>query len=139
MVGRFWSVHIRNVLQVMFSGRLVATAENSSPTVCGFCSSDTVEANLALGLPEDMRDYRAAAEILLDLGVWRARLITNNPAKIEGLEWYGVEVVERITSSMSPNPSNVGYLRTKREKMGHFLPKPVALEGVGGGLGLRER
>lgn len=99
---------------------------------------DTVEANLALGLPEDMRDYRAAAEILLDLGVWRARLITNNPAKIEGLEWYGVEVVERIPSSMSPNPSNVVYLRTKREKMGHFLPKPVALEGVGGGLGLRE-
>jgi GTP cyclohydrolase II len=99
---------------------------------------DTVEANLALGLPEDMRDYRAAAEILLDLGVWRARLITNNPAKIEGLEWYGVEVVERIPSSMPPNPSNVGYLRTKREKMGHFLPKPVALEGAGGGLGLRE-
>ncbi|HSK82323.1 MAG TPA: GTP cyclohydrolase II [Rubrobacter sp.] len=99
---------------------------------------DTVEANLALGLPEDMRDYRAAAEILLDLGVWRVRLITNNPAKIEGLEWYGVEVEERIPSSMSPNPSNVGYLRTKREKMGHFLPKLVALEGAGGGLRLRE-
>ena len=89
---------------------------------------DTVEANLALGLPGDMRDYRVAAEMLLDLGVWRVRLITNNPAKIEGLERYGVEVVERIPLSMSPNPSNLGYLRTKREKMGHLFPKPMALE-----------
>ena len=99
---------------------------------------DTVEANLALGLPEDMRDYRVAAEMLLDLGVWRARLITNNPAKIEGLERYGIEVVERMPLSMPPNPSNVGYLRTKREKMGHLFPKPVALEVAGGGLGQRE-
>ena len=99
---------------------------------------DTVEANLALGLPEDMRDYRVAAEMLFDLGVWRARLITNNPAKIEGLERYGIEVVERILLSMPPNPSNVGYLRTKREKMGHLFPKPVALEVAGGGLGQRE-
>ena len=89
---------------------------------------DTVEANLALGLPEDMRDYRGAAGMLLDLGVRRVRLLTNNPAKIEGLERYGIEVVERIPSSMSPNPSNLGYLRTKREKMGHLFPKPVALE-----------
>ncbi|HKH38344.1 MAG TPA: GTP cyclohydrolase II, partial [Rubrobacter sp.] len=89
---------------------------------------DTVEANLALGLPEDLRNYRAAAEMLLDLGVWRARLLTNNPAKVEGLERYGVEVVERIPLSMSPNPSNLGYLRTKREKMGHLFPEPVALE-----------
>ena len=96
---------------------------------------DTVEANLALGLPEDMRDYRVAAEMLLDLGVRRARLLTNNPAKIEGLERNGVEVVERIPLSMSPNPSNVGYLRTKREKMGHLLPKPVALEVAGGRWG----
>jgi GTP cyclohydrolase II len=89
---------------------------------------DTVEANFALGLPEDMRDYRVAAEMLLDLGVWRTRLITNNPAKIEGLERYGIEVVERIPLRMSPNPSNVGYLRTKREKMGHILPQSVALQ-----------
>jgi GTP cyclohydrolase II len=89
---------------------------------------DTVEANWALGLPGDMRDYQVAAEMLLDLGVWRARLITNNPAKIEGLERYGVEVVERIPLSMSPNPSNLEYLRTKREKMGHLFPKPMALE-----------
>ena len=99
---------------------------------------DTVEANLALGLPEDMRDYRVAAEMLLDLGVWRARLLTNNPAKIQGLERYRVEVVERIPLSMSPNPSNIGYLRTKREKMGHLFPRPMALEVADGGLGQQE-
>ena len=91
---------------------------------------DTVEANLALGLPEDMRDYRVAAEMLLDLGVRRARLLTNNPAKIEGLERYGVEVVERIPLGIPPNPSNLGYLRTKREKMGHLLPMAVPLEAA---------
>jgi GTP cyclohydrolase II len=92
---------------------------------------DTVEANLALGLPEDMRDYRVAAEILLDLGVSRARLLTNNPAKVEGLERHGVEIVERIPLRMKPNPSNLGYLRTKREKMGHLFPKTMALEAAG--------
>ena len=89
---------------------------------------DTVEANLALGLPEDMRDYRVAAEMLLDLGVRRASLLTNNPAKIEGLERYGVEVVARIPLGIPPNPSNLGYLRTKREKMGHLLPMAEPLE-----------
>jgi GTP cyclohydrolase II len=91
---------------------------------------DTVEANLALGLPEDMRDYRVAAEMLLDLGVREVRLLTNNPAKIEGLERHGVEVVERVPLGISPNPSNLWYLRTKREKMGHLLPKAAALEVV---------
>jgi GTP cyclohydrolase II len=86
-------------------------------------------------LPEDMRNYRAAAEMLLDLGVWRVRLLTNNPAKIEGLERYGVEVVERIPLGMSPNPSNLGYLRAKREKMGHLFPKPIMLEVARGGSG----
>ena len=94
---------------------------------------DTVEANLALGLPEDMRDYRVAAEMLLDLGVRRARLLTNNPAKIEGLERYGVEVVERVPLGISPNPSNLAYLQTKREKMGHLFPEAVALEVAHGG------
>jgi 3,4-dihydroxy 2-butanone 4-phosphate synthase/GTP cyclohydrolase II len=93
---------------------------------------DTVEANLALGLPEDTRDYRAAADMLLDLGVRRARLLTNNPAKIEGLERYGVEVVERVPLGISPNPWNLGYLRTKREKMGHLFTEAAALEAVRG-------
>ena len=83
---------------------------------------DTVEANVALGLPEDGRDYRVAAEMLIDLGVRRARLLTNNPAKVEGLGRHGVEVVERLPLRTSPNPSNLGYLRAKREKMGHLLP-----------------
>jgi GTP cyclohydrolase II len=91
---------------------------------------DTVEANLALGLPEDMRDYQAAAEMLLDLGVRRVRLLTNNPAKIEGLERHGVEVMERVPLGISPNPSNLGYLRTKRAKMGHLFPNAVTFEVV---------
>jgi GTP cyclohydrolase II len=91
---------------------------------------DTVEANHAMGLPEDARDYRVAAEMLLDLGVRRARLLTNNPAKTEGLERYGVEVVERVPLVISPNPSNVGYLRTKTQKMDHLFPEAAALEAV---------
>ncbi len=75
-----------------------------------------------------MRDYRVAAEMLFDLRVRRARLLTNNPAKVEGLERYGVEVVERIPLAISPNPSNLEYLRTKQEKMGHRFPMAVPIE-----------
>jgi 3,4-dihydroxy 2-butanone 4-phosphate synthase/GTP cyclohydrolase II len=85
---------------------------------------DTVEANLALGFPEDLRDYAEAAEILRDLGVRQVRLLTNNPAKIEGLERYGIAVMERLPLQVSPNPANTAYLRTKREKMGHLLAPP---------------
>ncbi len=81
-------------------------------------------------MPEDLRDYRVAAEMLLDLGVRRARLLTNNPAKIKGLERYGVEVVERVPLRISPNPSNLGYLKAKREKMGHLLPAAVPPEAT---------
>jgi GTP cyclohydrolase II len=116
------------LLYLRQEGRGIGLAKKISAYALQEQGLDTVEANLALGLPGDMRDYRVAAEMLLDLGVWRVRLITNNPAKIEGLERYGVEVVERIPSSMSPNPSNLGYLRTKREKLGHLFPKPMALE-----------
>jgi 3,4-dihydroxy 2-butanone 4-phosphate synthase/GTP cyclohydrolase II len=66
--------------------------------------------------------------MLLDLGVRRARLLTNNPAKIEGLQRYGLEVVERVPLGITPNPSNLGYLRTKREKMGHLFPPAVLPE-----------
>ena len=85
-------------------------------------------------MPEDMRDYRAAAEMLHNLGVRRIRLLTNNPAKIEGLRRYGVEVVERVPLEISPNPSNLRYLRTKREKMGHLFPKAAKLGVVREGL-----
>ena len=123
------------LLYLRQEGRGIGLANKISAYALQEQGLDTVEANLALGFPEDARDYRVAAEMLLDLGVWRVRLLTNNPAKIEGLEHYGVEVVERIPLSMSANPSNLGYLRTKKEKMGHLYPMPMALEVAGGGLG----
>jgi GTP cyclohydrolase II len=123
------------LLYLRQEGRGIGLAKKISAYALQEQGLDTVEANLALGLPEDMRDYRVAAEILLDLGVSRVRLLTNNPAKIEGLERYGVEIVERIPLRMEPNPSNLGYLRTKREKMGHLYPMPMALEAAGRGLG----
>ncbi|TDT61350.1 bifunctional 3,4-dihydroxy-2-butanone-4-phosphate synthase/GTP cyclohydrolase II [Fonticella tunisiensis] len=82
---------------------------------------DTVEANLALGFPEDMRDYGIGAQILADLGVKKIRLMTNNPKKLSGLSGYGIEIVERIPIQMNHNERNEYYLRTKKEKMGHML------------------
>jgi GTP cyclohydrolase II len=82
---------------------------------------DTVDANLALGLPVDRRDYAAAAHILLSLGLRRVRLLTNNPAKSAALEKHGVEVVERVALVVPPNPINLEYLRTKADRMGHLL------------------
>ena len=82
---------------------------------------DTVEANLALGLPVDMRDYGIGMQILRDLGISKIRLLTNNPAKRAGLSGYGLEVVERVALATEPNPYNERYLATKREKMGHLL------------------
>jgi 3,4-dihydroxy 2-butanone 4-phosphate synthase/GTP cyclohydrolase II len=118
------------LLYLRQEGRGIGLAKKISAYALQEQGLDTVEANLALGLPEDMRDYRVAAEMLLDLGVGQARLLTNNPAKVEGLQRYGVEVVERLPLGISPNPSNLGYLRTKREKMGHLFPMAVALEVV---------
>ncbi len=82
---------------------------------------DTVEANLELGFPADLRDYGIGAQILVDLGVRKMRLMTNNPKKIRGLEGYGLEVVERVAIEMPYKPENTHYLRTKKEKMGHLL------------------
>ena len=118
------------LLYLRQEGRGIGLAKKISAYALQEQGLDTVEANHALGLPEDMRDYRVAAEMLIDLGVRQARLLTNNPAKIEGLERYGVEVVERVPLGIPPNPSNLGYLRTKREKMGHLFPRAVALEVV---------
>jgi len=83
---------------------------------------DTVQANLDLGFPEDLRDYGIGAQILVDLGVKKMRLMTNNPKKIKGLEGYGLEVVERVPIEMDVNPENTRYMHTKKEKMGHILP-----------------
>ena len=82
---------------------------------------DTVEANEMLGFKPDLREYWFAAQMLKALGVKRVRLMTNNPRKMNDLERYGVEVVERIPVVIQPNPINERYLRTKREKLGHLL------------------
>jgi len=82
---------------------------------------DTVEANLALGFPDDLRDYRLAAEMLRQLGIESVCLLTNNPKKIEGLKKSGIRVEGVIPIRMAPNVHNSDYLDTKRRKSGHFL------------------
>jgi 3,4-dihydroxy 2-butanone 4-phosphate synthase/GTP cyclohydrolase II len=83
---------------------------------------DTIEANAALGFGPDLREYGIGAQILLDLGLSSVRILTNNPKKIVGMEGYGLSVVEQLPLAVEPNPHNTGYLRTKRDRMGHLLP-----------------
>jgi 3,4-dihydroxy 2-butanone 4-phosphate synthase/GTP cyclohydrolase II len=82
---------------------------------------DTVEANLRLGFPAELRDYGVGAQILCDLGVRKMRFLTNNPKKVIGLEGYGLKIVELVPIKANPNPHNERYLETKRLKMGHLL------------------
>jgi 3,4-dihydroxy 2-butanone 4-phosphate synthase/GTP cyclohydrolase II len=82
---------------------------------------DTVEANEELGFPPDLRDYGIGAQILVDLGVRKMRLLTNNPKKVVGLNAYGLEIVERVPVEVPPNEDNLRYLSTKRDKLGHLL------------------
>lgn len=82
---------------------------------------DTVEANLALGFPDDLRDYGIGAQILKQLGVKKIKLMTNNPAKIAGLSGYGIEITNRVKIQLNHNERNEFYMRTKKAKMGHML------------------
>jgi 3,4-dihydroxy 2-butanone 4-phosphate synthase/GTP cyclohydrolase II len=91
---------------------------------------DTVEANEELGFPPDSREYGIGSQILVDLGITTMRLMTNNPAKYGGLDGFGLEIVERVPVSITPNEENIAYLRTKQEKLGHLLG--LEDEGLGG-------
>ena len=82
---------------------------------------DTVEANIKLGFPAELRDYGVGAQILHDIGVRKMRFMTNNPKKVIGLEGYGLKIVEMVPLKSAPNRHNAKYLETKRLKMGHLL------------------
>jgi GTP cyclohydrolase II len=84
---------------------------------------DTVEANVALGFPEDARDYTIGTQILVDMGVRRMKLLTNNPDKIYGLKGYNLEIVERVPLEIAPSVYDAFYLKTKKDKMGHMLKR----------------
>ena len=96
---------------------------------------DTVEANQALGLPADLREYGIGAQILHYLGVRRMRLLTNNPKKLHGLSGYGLELVDQVPLQTVPNPNNIKYLQAKRSKLGHWLrdEEPAHERPAGGG------
>jgi 3,4-dihydroxy 2-butanone 4-phosphate synthase/GTP cyclohydrolase II len=82
---------------------------------------DTVEANIELGFKDDMRDYGIGAQILVDVGVRKMRLLTNNPRKLVGLDGYGITIVGRVPIEGTPSECNIRYLETKKTKMGHML------------------
>jgi GTP cyclohydrolase II len=100
---------------------------------------DTVDANVALGLPIDGRDYAAAAAVLGRLGVRRARVLTNNPAKLQALAEHGIEIVERVPIEGTANPVNQSYLRTKASRMGHMLEGPSIMTAAPGSNGHHAR
>ncbi|NOZ25772.1 MAG: bifunctional 3,4-dihydroxy-2-butanone-4-phosphate synthase/GTP cyclohydrolase II [Nitrospirae bacterium] len=111
------------ILYMRQEGRGIGLANKLRAYVLQDEGLDTVEANIKLGFKPDLRDYGIGAQILVDTGVKKIRLMTNNPRKIVGLEGYGLQVVERIPVEIKPGEKNLGYLKTKKKKLGHLLEK----------------
>lgn len=113
----------RGVLVYMrgHEGRGIGLAHKIRAYALQDAGRDTVDANLELGLGADLRDYSEAAAILVDLGVGPVQLVTNNPAKYDGLEEHGVTLAGRVPTPVHVTPENEHYLRTKRDRMGHLL------------------
>lgn len=109
------------VLYLRQEGRGIGLANKIRAYALQDSGMDTVDANVALGLPVDGREYATAAAILRHLEVTRVRLLTNNPDKCAALEAHRIEVVERISLTVPPNPSNLGYLHAKARRMGHLI------------------
>ena len=109
------------VLYMRQEGRGIGLANKIKAYMLQDGGMDTVEANIQLGFPADLRDYGIGAQILADLGISNIRLMTNNPTKIVGLEGYGLEIVERVPIEVGINCSNAFYMQTKKDKMGHLL------------------
>ena len=89
---------------------------------------DTIEANIELGFPADMRDYSCGSQILTDIGASKLRLLTNTPQKIHDLSDFGIEIVEWVPMKIAPNHDNFFYMETKKKKMGHYLYDPEKQE-----------
>jgi 3,4-dihydroxy 2-butanone 4-phosphate synthase/GTP cyclohydrolase II len=115
--GRGVVVYVRG-----HEGRGIGLAAKLAAYALQDAGLDTVDANLEQGLPADAREYTVAGQILRDLGMPTVRLLTNNPAKVTGLEAGGATVVERLPLALPPDPRHLAYLRTKRDRMGHDLP-----------------
>ncbi len=109
------------ILYMHQEGRGIGLANKLKAYALQDAGLDTVEANLQLGFKADLREYGIGAQILLDLGVRKMRIMTNNPKKIVALEGYGLEVVERVPIETMPHVKNVKYLKVKKEKMGHLI------------------
>jgi GTP cyclohydrolase II len=126
------------VLYLRQEGRGIGLANKIRAYALQAQGADTVDANRLLGLPDDAREYHAAAHMLEHFDVQSVRLMTNNPAKVAGLRSLGVDVAGTLPVIVAPNPFSAGYLETKRARMAHVLPLGVDLEGALAGAATSE-